>query len=1305
MQRLTISKQSTLALAIAQALCMTPASAATITVDSHLDDGVDCTLRDAFDSIKAGQQLANDCVASGAFGVDDTINFDSSLSTTNIALTQGDLYFGASSNLDLSIDGLGSDRLTISGNNNRIFYVRDSTLNLSDVTLSNGSSGADGGAIQARTSEININNCMITDNTAGALGGGIHATIDSVVNLSNTELINNTAREGAGLASRNSEIRLNNSNISGNQATEEGGGIALFSSNSTTLLNSTIANNSADKGAGIYGRSSIVSFVNTTVSGNTAVSNAGGIYLNSSSIELLNTTVVSNSSSVRSGLEFIGTTVTMRNSLISGNRSGVRTSASEVTIIGGNITATNNLFGDDFNSSSQAFLAFLPDASNIVSTRDGNRPSSLQALVGPLSNNRGLNTTHALKPNSLAINQADNSVCPVTDQRDESRSLNACDIGAVEYIQGNDAASIQVNSSTDDYANCTLREAIRTFNIGSDLNNGCSVSGSPGVYDVVNFAGALSGSTINLTQSNSPYLLNDGAYVVIDGPGKDQLEINGGGNSRILYVLRANASVRNVTLSGGNPSSAGGGAIRVRDGTLSVLNSNINANSATGGGGLATYQSQVRMYDTTILANTASGAGGGISSVESDVGIFNSTLSFNSANFGSGLGATNTNTVTLENVTISGNTAAQFASGIFFGAGTLSLRNATVANNSADTSSGGLYIQSSGSLHMFNSLFAGNRAPNNAEVRFNGAALSGSTNLFGDPENSSFQAFGTSNLLTLGSSILNTSDVGNPQVLGDIIGPLSFQTKTPVHPLRRRSIAVNRGMPNDCEPSDQRGQLRNDGLCDLGAFELDAVSDQATVVVDSVSDDRLGCTLREAVESFNSVLPLNNECLISGFKGSQDTIEFSPSINNGTITLSQPLQLSLTQPGIDLTIQGLGQSNLHINGGSNSGVFYVRDGNLQLNDLTISDASSSVNGGAVQAVYSTLSLNRVSLLSNTATLGGALSAFTSEVTVSASRFAGNTAQASGGALLSTQSDVQINGTNFYNNSAQERGGAIFVSSGNTTINNSTLSTNSTIIAGGAIASLANSSVSLNNTMVSRNQSRTGGGLSIVEGALSLRNSTLNNNTASANGGAIDITYLIEPMPIFNSTLSGNTALLNGGAIHTEYTASDIKNTTFFGNAGDSGGAIYNLDGTNTLNNTLFTANSASNGAVIASKNIMQTYGSHNLFGDSSKLSADLFVNFVPDSQSLIAAIDGNRAASFNEIVLPLSNNGGNTLTHALTKDSIARDAGQNALCLSNDQLGQPRNDKTCDIGAFEFTPKENFFVVPLPNGKSVIFSL
>ena len=96
-----------------------------------------------------------------------------------------------------------------------------------------------------------------------------------------------------------------------------------------------------------------------------------------------------------------------------------------------------------------------------------------------------------------------------------------------------------------------------------------------------------------------------------------------------------------------------------------------------------------------------------------------------------------------------------------------------------------------------------------------------------------------------------------------------------------------------------------------------------------------------------------------------------------------------------------------------------------------------------------------------------------------------------------------------------------------------------------------------------------------------------------------------------------------------------------------------------------------------------------------------------DSASIIE--DGTCGASRSDDpgLLPLADNGGPTLTHALSESSIALSTG--ASCEPKDQRGEARTD-VCDVGAYEselqpiLPPQLNdgFLVIPLANGKAVV---
>lgn len=210
---------------------------------------------------------------------------------------------------------------------------------------------------------------------------------------------------------------------------------------------------------------------------------------------------------------------------------------------------------------------------------------------------------------------------------------------------------------------------------------------------------------------------------------------NGGGieNSGTLTVI-------NSVLSG-NTADFGGGGIG-NYGTLTVTNSRFTNNTTAGGisatgGGIANDRGSVTVMSSTFSGNNATGGGGGIfNDTGRTLTVTNSTLSGNTAVSGTGSGTgggiANFGTLTVTDSTLSGNRTDYEGGAIYNEGGTVTATNSTLANNSADQFGGGVMNRSTGAtVTLTNTTVVGNAVGNVANRRGSaGGGISGAGMLF-----------------------------------------------------------------------------------------------------------------------------------------------------------------------------------------------------------------------------------------------------------------------------------------------------------------------------------------------------------------------------------------------------------------------------------------------------------------------------------------------------------------------------------------------------------------------------------------------
>ena len=437
------------------------------TTDDELNSDGDCSLREAVQAVNTNATVDN-CVWSG------TPEINVPAGTFSLTLVGPSEDANATGDLDISsdltmtgagegttvIDGADLDRVIHIGpgstspivglsnlsiqNGNQIasggggMYVQGGIVTITSVTVSKNVAGW-GAGIEVGAGTVSFNNSTISANQATTFGGGIRN--DGMLTLTDSMVVgNNTlSNRGAGVFNDPSgTATLVNSTVTLNTAeTGSGGGLNNEPGGTMIIQGSLIDNNDALVNGGGINNLGQLSLTNSTISGNAAGNHGGGIYNHwLGTAELSNVTVSDNiadedadSSGDGGGIFEHGGVFNMRGSIVAGNQDPT----SDPDCFGTLTSFGYNLFG------------IVSTNCTIVGDTTGNIVS-LTPLLGPLNDNDGPTFTHALLPESPAMDAGRSLGCidhnsdPVTvDQRGWTRSIDGdldgtitCDIGAYE---------------------------------------------------------------------------------------------------------------------------------------------------------------------------------------------------------------------------------------------------------------------------------------------------------------------------------------------------------------------------------------------------------------------------------------------------------------------------------------------------------------------------------------------------------------------------------------------------------------------------------------------------------------------------------------------------------------------------------------------------------------------------------------------------------------------------------------------------------------------------------------------------------
>jgi len=327
-------------------------------------------------------------------------------------------------------------------------------------------------------------------------------------------------------------------------------------------------------------------------------------------------------------------------------------------------------------------------------------------------------------------------------------------------------------------------------------------------------------------------------------------------------------------------------------------------------------------------------------------------------------------------------------------------------------------------------------------------------------------------------------------------------------------------------------------------------------------------------------------------------------------------------PYLDIANVNISGGTVLVDSGDALGGCIFASGDLTLTGSTVSGCMASSSSGSA--------------------LGGAI--YAQNVNMASSRVTGNAAYASG--------DFQ-----------PARGGAVHT--GNFLCTDSTLSGNV------ATAKTA--------------WSGQGGGAMVMGGSLALTRCTIDNNISAEGGGVSQFMYSESTSLIENSTISGNTATFAFGGVEVfcadcTATAVQLFNSTIAFNSSAEG----------------YTAGLFSNANVLAQSSIL---AKNQNTTEGSSVNADLSATGLTGANNLVMSSDvapdgtmigitdlGPIISQDDPELLPLADNGGPTMTHALSETSPAMYAGNNVARFATDQrsAGFERScDDATDIGAYQ----------------------
>ncbi len=1214
-----------------------------------------------------------------------------------------------------------------------------------DLRISGGrvSTTRSGGGIDCQFTELILNRCGVNGNTAQTIysGGGIGGD-EPTITVSNSTVSGNTAEHntsGGGIGGSNPTITVSNSTVSGNTAdgVHSGGGIGGLRP-TITMTNSTVSDNTAEgafSSGGIGGSFPVITLGNAMVVGNSN----GDAFLNSEIVAIF-TDEGGNLVAVPEGLSISdiispladngGPTLT--HALVAG--SPAIDGGLDANIPAG-VTTDQRGSGFPRNNNARVDIGAYESPSSVYVDATGDFTPANPDIGDQVTWNGTGGAVNGLTFGTDAF-------ASVQDGIDAVDVGGVVHIAAGEYFKGSRIEIGKTLTLLGDGADLTA--LLRDDTDGDASTNKHSVvriSGNGTVATVEDIR--ISGGRTSATFSGGGIECQSAEVTVIaceiDGNTVEGSNSGGGIGGRDSTITVSNSTVSGNTAESFNS----GGGIGGFDPTITVSSSTVSGNSVEGsnsGGGIGGSNPTITVSSSTVSGNSVEGSnsGGGIGGVYPTITVTNSTVEGNTVegfNSGGGIGGFDP-TITVSNSTVSGNTATGINSfgGIEIDDQPVTLGNTLIAGNTgSDAASNEIDTNSADFMDNGGNLLAipsglsitDILAPlaDNGGVTLTHALVAGSPAIDGGLD-ANIPAGATTDQRGTGFPRNNNArvDTGAFESL-DLPGRMQLVSTDPTDGSSGAALdgtisftfdtAVEAGTGNIVIRDDD-GNLIEEIDVTSGAVSFSGM----TVTVTPSADLPAGTQI--TFEIANGVI-VGTDGSVYSLAAGDVTFTSEVSLTDIYVDAAGDFTPANPAPGDTVTWNGTGGAVAGLTFGTNA-FSSVQDGiDAVDSDGTVHIAAGEYFKGSRIEIGKTLTLlgdgADLTALLRDDTDGDASANKHSVVRISGSgtvatvedlRISGGRTSAlfSGGGIDCQNAELIVIGCEIDGNTseASSSGGGIGGSGGLTiTVSNSAVSGNTAegSFSGGGIGG-NNPTITLSNCMVSGNtteRSSSGGGVGGNRPTITVSNSTVSGNTAEGTSSGGGIGGSGGPtITVSNSTVSANTAggSGSGGGIGGADPTITVNNSTVSGNTAEgtsSGGGIGGNSPTITITNGTVSGNTATNPGSFGGIRIDDgsvTSGNTLIAGNtgSDTASNEFSANsaFTDNGGNLLAIPSGLTIA---DILAPLADNGGSTLTHALVAGSPAIDGGLDANIpagATTDQRGTgfPRNNNArVDIGAVE----------------------